>query len=221
MSSVAKVVRSARGLLLRGSFRQAATQLRADISTGPQQQHGNFLKFRTYDIKPDHLSAFLKLTDDNIQLRTAHSELVGYWTVEHGGLNQVFHIWKYDSYAQRTAVRAALAKDHDWMSKYISKMMPMLNSQDSEVNYLVPWCKLGKPPKQGVYELVSFQMKPGGPAVWGPAFQAAINTHDSPGYAQLIGVFHSEFGDLNKGKVRVYLQTLYFVTRPTAHGGSH
>ncbi|XP_039614067.1 protein NipSnap homolog 3B-like [Polypterus senegalus] len=108
MTSVAKVVRSARGLLLRRSFRQAATQLRADISTGPQQQHGTFYEFRTYDIKPDHLSAFLKLTDDNIQLRTAHSELVGYWTVEHGGLNQVFHIWKYGKRAIRVSRESAV-----------------------------------------------------------------------------------------------------------------
>lgn len=31
-----------------------------------------------------------------IHLRTAHSELVGFWSVEFGGrMNKVFHIWKY------------------------------------------------------------------------------------------------------------------------------
>lgn len=67
----------------------------ASIFTGPQQQHGTFYEFRTYNIQPHLNAAFLKLTSEKIQLRTAHSELIGYWSVEYGGLNQVFHIWKY------------------------------------------------------------------------------------------------------------------------------
>ncbi|KAI5626862.1 protein NipSnap-like 3A [Silurus asotus] len=172
---------------------------RASISTGPQQQHETFYEFRTYYIKPHLNAAFHKLTNENIHLRTALSELVGYWSVEYGGLNQVFHIWKYESYAQRAAVRAALAQDPNWMEQYISKAMPMLSSQDNEVTYLVPWSKIQNPPKEGgVYELVSFQMKPGGPAVWGQSFQGAVCTHAAPGYAYPVGVFHSEFGLLNR-----------------------
>lgn len=70
-------------------------QPRACMSTGPQQQHGTFYEFRTYRILPEKNAAFLKLTNEKIHLRTAHSELLGYWSVEYGGLNQVFHIWKY------------------------------------------------------------------------------------------------------------------------------
>lgn len=45
-------------------------------------------------------------------------------------------------------------------------------------------------------------MHPGGPVVWGEAFQAAVSAHASRGHAHLVGVFHSEFGWLNKGTVR-------------------
>lgn len=65
------------------------------LSTGPQQKHRTFYEFRTYAIRPDKTAAFLQLTNEKIHLRTAHSELIGYWSVEYGGLNQVFHIWKY------------------------------------------------------------------------------------------------------------------------------
>ncbi|XDV37618.1 hypothetical protein PO909_007194 [Leuciscus waleckii] len=197
---------------LRGIFRNATrhaaeqclsvkkqTMPRASISTGPQQQNGNFYEFRTYYIQPHLNAAFLKLTNEKIHLRTAHSELVGYWSVEYGGLNQVFHIWKYDSYAQRASVRAALAQDPSWIEQYISKAMPMLSTQDNEVTYLVPWSNIQKPPKDGgVFELATFQMKPGGPAVWAKAFQAAVGTHSGSGYAHSVGVFHSEFGPLNQ-----------------------
>ncbi|KAF3694289.1 Protein NipSnap -like protein 3B [Channa argus] len=171
----------------------------ANLSTGPQQKHKTFYEFRTYCIHPDQNAAFLKLTNDKIHLRTAHSELIGYWSVEYGGLNQVFHIWKYDDYSQRAAVRAALAQDPSWVSEYLSKAMPMLTSQDNEVTYLVPWSSIQQPPQEGgVYELASYQMRPGGPAVWGKPFQAAVTAHDAPGYAKLVGVFHSEFGQLNR-----------------------
>lgn len=53
-----------------------------------------------------------------------------------------------------------------------------------------------------MYELVSYQMCPGGPAVWGNTFQAAITAHNVPGYAKLMGAFHSEFGQLNTGTLK-------------------
>ncbi|KAM9375976.1 protein NipSnap homolog 3A [Pholidichthys leucotaenia] len=180
-------------------LRPAAAQLCSGFATGPWQVDKIFYEFRTYNICPDQTAAFLKLTNEKIHLRTAHSELVGYWTVEYGGLNKVFHIWKYDSYAQRAGVRAALAQDPSWVSEYLSKALPMLTSQDNEVTYLVPWSRLQKPPKEGgVYELVSYLMRPGGPAVWGTAFQAAVNARDIPGYGKLVGAFHSEFGLQNR-----------------------
>ncbi|XP_038867595.1 protein NipSnap homolog 3A-like [Salvelinus namaycush] len=73
------------------------------------------------------------------------------------------------SYALLAGVRASLAQDPNWI----------------ELNAV------------GVYELRSFQMHPGGPAVWGEAFQAAVSAHAAGGHAHLVGVFHSEFGWLN------------------------
>uniref|UniRef100_A0A3B4WPR6 Nipsnap homolog 3A (C. elegans) n=1 Tax=Seriola lalandi dorsalis TaxID=1841481 RepID=A0A3B4WPR6_SERLL len=113
------------------------------------QNHKTFYEFRTYCIRPDQNAAFLKLTNEKIHLRTAHSQLIGYWSVEYGGLNQVFHIWKYDSYSQRAAVRSALSQDPSWISEYISKAIPMLTSQDNEITYLVPWSRLQKPQQEG------------------------------------------------------------------------
>ncbi|TNN42572.1 Protein NipSnap 3B [Liparis tanakae] len=181
------------------ALRPPAQPPRVRLSTGPQQEHRTFYEFRTYSIRPDRTAAFLQLTNEKIHLRTAHSELIGYWSVEFGGLNQVFHIWKYDSYSQRACVRAALAQDPSWISEYISKAIPMLRSQESEVAYLVPWSRLQEPPQEGgVYELASFQMRPGGPAVWGDAFQAAVTSHDAPGHGTLLGAFHTECGRLNR-----------------------
>lgn len=174
------------------------SQVLSSFATGPRQEDGTFYEFRTYTVKPDKMKDFLELTGQNIHLRTAHSQMIGYWALEFGGLNKVFHIWKYGSFAERAAVRAALGQDREWQEKYMSQMLPLLDKQDNEVTYLVPWCELGRPEKDGVYELVTFQMKPGGPAVWGQSFKAAVRAHVKTGYTKLIGVFHTEYGRLNR-----------------------
>ncbi len=42
-----------------------------------------------YNVKPEFYGAFIGLTNEKLHLRMAHSQLIGYWTTELGGLNQV------------------------------------------------------------------------------------------------------------------------------------
>ncbi|KAK9408044.1 protein NipSnap 3B-like [Crotalus adamanteus] len=111
-------------------------------------------------------------------------------------MNKAFHIWKYDNFAHRASVRKAVVNDKEWQEK-LAAILPLLDKQHMEIAYMVPWCELGTPPKEGVYELVTYQLKPGGPALWGNSFKAAIDAHVSKGYAKLIGFFHTEYGFLN------------------------
>lgn len=179
--------------------RTLTPQVCSSFATGPRQWDGTYYEFRTYYVKPSKMNEFLENLKKNIHLRTAHSELVGYWSVEFGGtMNKMFHIWKYDNHAHRTEVRKALAKDKEWQEQFLIPNLALLDKQESEITYLVPWCKLEKPPKEGVYELVTFQMKPGGPALWGDAFKRAIMAHVNLGYSKLVGVFHTEYGALNR-----------------------
>lgn len=52
-------------------------------------------ELRTYSIKPQHVKDFLTLTSEEFHLRTSQSKLIGYWTSELGGLNEVVHLWEY------------------------------------------------------------------------------------------------------------------------------
>ncbi|XP_062827582.1 protein NipSnap homolog 3B isoform X1 [Anolis carolinensis] len=171
-------------------------QVCSSFATGPRQDVGTFYELRTYDIKPAKTKEFLELVSKTIHIRMVHSEMVGFWTAELGSMNKAFHIWKYDNFAHRAAVRKALVNDKEWQEK-LSMILPFLHKQHMEITYLVPWCQLGVPPQPGVYELVTYQLKPGGPALWGKTFKRALDAHSSRGYAKLIGVFHTEYGLLN------------------------
>ncbi|XP_029460228.1 protein NipSnap homolog 3A-like [Rhinatrema bivittatum] len=187
--------------LLRGAGAVRAAAARAQVclfATGPRQEDSKFYEFRTYNIKPSMMKEFMKLSQEHVPRYTAYAELIGYWIVDLGILNKVLHIWKYDSFAHRTEAQRKSLQDQEWQEKMISKALPMLDKICVEVAYLVPWCQLGKPEKAGMYEMVTFQMKQGGPAIWGEAFKTIINTHVSTDYNKLIGVFHTEYGLLSK-----------------------
>merc|ERR1712240_724155 len=73
----------------------------------------------------------MALSKDKFHLRTEHSKLLGYWTVELGGLNQVTHLWEYDSYSHRAGVRAKLGGHQQWQEEYFQKILPWLQHQDN------------------------------------------------------------------------------------------
>jgi hypothetical protein len=60
---------------------------------------------------------------------------VGWYTTEFGPLNQIVHMWGYESFADRTRRRAELFQNQDWLA-YLKKAQPLVASQESRV--LVP-----------------------------------------------------------------------------------
>ncbi|XP_028568583.2 protein NipSnap homolog 3B-like [Podarcis muralis] len=194
---VSRVLGSLRRAVLSGCKAQPSLyQVCSSLATGPRQDVGTFYELRTYDIKPAKAKEFLELVNKSINIRVAHSEMIGFWTAEFGSMNKAFHIWKYDNFAHRRAVRKAVVADKEWQER-LSVLLQFLDKQHMEIAYMVPWCELGSSPKPGVYELVTYQLKPGGPALWGKSFKAAIDAHISKDYSKLIGVFHTEYGLLN------------------------
>jgi len=59
------------------------------------EEKNKFYELRTYSIQPARYGEFLKLTAEKIHMRTAYSKMIGYWTSELGGMNEVTHLWEY------------------------------------------------------------------------------------------------------------------------------
>lgn len=55
-------------------------------------------EFRTYAIRPDKFGECMKIIENNIHIRTAHSKLVGFWITELGGINEVYHLWEFGKF---------------------------------------------------------------------------------------------------------------------------
>ena len=85
---------------------------------------------RIYTVRPGQLESFVALYRDYawpIQQKYL-GRCLGWYTSVEGHLNQVVHLWAYDSQADREARRGKMATDADWRA-YLKR--------SSDAGYLV------------------------------------------------------------------------------------
>lgn len=75
-----------------------------------------YYELRTYTLSPTRMADWLALyQSDALAVQTEHlGHLVGFFTTEFGEINQVVHIWAYQSLDDRAARRANMAADPRW-----------------------------------------------------------------------------------------------------------
>ena len=155
-------------------------------------------ELRTYTLKAGTLGDVVKaastvsrdIRGDNF------GKLEGYWFTEIGPLNQVLHMWSYKDYAERTKLRAELAKNPRWGSEYLPLIRPNLVRQDIRLLNAI------KPPvapasSGNVYELRNYRAKPAGAAKqWLDLFTAALPAREK--YSKIVGLWQTEAGQPNE-----------------------
>jgi hypothetical protein len=91
-------------------------------------------ELRTYAVKPGLLNEYLAFFRDvGMPVRAPHNNLIGFWYTEIGPLNQVFHIWQYESLDHRAKLRAELMQTPQWAKEFLPKAMAMLDRMDSVI----------------------------------------------------------------------------------------
>ena len=80
---------------------------------------------RTYTLKPGSVPTFEENFAKALPHRLKYSPLAAFWHTEVGPLNQVIHVWPYESLDERTRIRAEAATDPNW---------PPANDPDMYVN---------------------------------------------------------------------------------------
>lgn len=102
---------------------------------------------------------FVSKFGEAIEHRNTFSRLGALWITEIGPLNQVIHIWPYESLQHRIDVRSAVAQGGVWPPKGIQGLL----GEDVEVlnpaSFMRPW---GEVQELGnVYEVRTYMCKPG------------------------------------------------------------
>jgi hypothetical protein len=76
-----------------------------------------FIEMRTYLLKPGATAAFEEGFAEGLSARQQFSKLGGLWRCEVGGLNQVVHIWPYESFEERERIGQEARKTGKWPPK--------------------------------------------------------------------------------------------------------
>lgn len=92
---------------------------------------------RTYTLHVGKVPEYLRLYEAEgmaIQTRIL-GRMVGFFTTEIGPLNQIIHMWGYDSLEDRAKRRAQMQADPGWKA-YVPKIQPLIQTQENKI--LVP-----------------------------------------------------------------------------------
>ncbi len=92
------------------------------------------VEMRTYTLFAGKVGPYLALYEaEGLATQTRIlGKLMGYYSTEIGDVNQVVHLWGYDSFEERSKRRAALFADPIWLA-YIPRVVGMIATQESKI----------------------------------------------------------------------------------------
>ncbi|HEM7802804.1 TPA: NIPSNAP family protein [Burkholderia cenocepacia] len=93
-----------------------------------------YYEMRTYTVQIGKMNEYLRhFEKEGLPVISRYATLVGWWYTEIGELNQVVHIWAYESLDDRIKRRTVLYEDPDWLEKFVPKAFPMLEKMESKL----------------------------------------------------------------------------------------
>src|SRR5262249_5403881 len=115
-------------------------------------------EIRTYGLAVGSLAEVEKRYAEAYEYRKKFSELTGFFHTEIGPLNEIIHIWGYESAEERTRIRAAAAKDAHWPPK----IQEFITRMNSEIVIPFPFAPQPKPGTYGpFYEFRQYEVAAG------------------------------------------------------------
>jgi len=151
------------------------------------------LEYRTYLLKPGTVPNFMQRFEEGLSARQQFSPLGGIWYSDVGTLNQVVHVWPYESFEARERIGQEARKTGKWPPK----TQEFILFQDSKLLLPAPFSPpLEKKSLGNIYEIRIYTYKPGTmPAVlerFGKAMPGRLKL------SRLAGAWYSAVGSLNQ-----------------------
>jgi hypothetical protein len=94
---------------------------------------------RIYTIQPERMKEYLALYEcEGLAIQSKVLRMLGYFQTEDELLNQVVHLWAYDSMEDRSRRRAELQVAPGWKD-YAAKIKPFYTKQECRIMVPLPW----------------------------------------------------------------------------------
>lgn len=94
----------------------------------------SFVEMRRYRLKVGAPEHWVKVYfEKGYEAQRKHlGEPVGYYTTEFGGINEIIHMWRYDTLDERAAKRKALFEDPEWL-EFVKEIAPLVETQENAI----------------------------------------------------------------------------------------
>ena len=148
-------------------------------------------ELRTYTLHPGKVPAYLDLAANvGRQVRgNDYGVLQGYWVSEFGPLNQIWHLWSFDSLDERARLRGELARNERWRTEYVPNVIPLMLRQD--IRFLSPVIDMKPPEAAGhLYELRIYRTQPGKALSWARLLESYLPARER--YSPIVGLWTGE-----------------------------
>jgi NIPSNAP protein len=151
------------------------------------------IEVRTYQLQPGTVAEVEKRFGEGLPERKKLSKLTALWHTEVGPLNEITHIWTYDSFEHRAKIRAEAVATKVWPPK----IAEFIVSMQSEAFVPAPFSPPLEPRSVGpLFEIRSYTLAAGG--IPGMIERWAGKIEERVKLSPLVGAWYSEFGALNK-----------------------
>ena len=150
---------------------------------------------RTYTLKPGSVAKFEENFAAALPHREKYSKLGAFWHTEIGPLNQVIHVWPYESVEERNSIREEAGKDPNWPPANDPDMYVNMNS---EIFIPAPFMRpLGGNQALGnLYEMRSYTYKTGSIGKVVDIWAEAVPAREE--FSPLAAAMYTDVGGLNK-----------------------
>ncbi|MDH6265173.1 hypothetical protein M2360_000554 [Rhizobium sp. SG_E_25_P2] len=103
-----------------------------------------YYEIRTYRLKNGAIPDYLKVVgEEGIAIQKKHlGQLVGYFFSEIGPINEIVHIWAFDSLDDRDARRARLMADPAWRA-FLPKIRDLIEVAENKIMKPAAFSPLG------------------------------------------------------------------------------
>ncbi len=92
------------------------------------------VEMRTYSLFPGTVGRWLALYEaKGLRVHTATlGNLLGYFTSEFGDINEIIHLWGYDSFEERDSRRRMLGESDEWKA-FLEDAMPLIRNMQVRI----------------------------------------------------------------------------------------
>ena len=150
-------------------------------------------EMRTYTLKSGTVGEFEARFAEGLPHREKYSRLGAFWHTAFGPLNQVIHVWPYESLDERAKVRVEAAKDPNWPPR----TMDIIIDMESEIITPAPFMRpLGNQQMGDIYEMRIYTQQPGSMAEVIKRWSEAIPYREK--FSPLAACWYTQVGGLNK-----------------------